>query len=105
MRRKARFKAVALAAVAVGLVYFAIAYLLLPTFWTEHERHLADNIDSFLTTTPQGIPGDPINVGLVGAKAEVLGAFAKAGWHPADEITLAQFHRHRPERGVRPPVR
>ncbi len=88
MRRKARFKAVALAAVAVALIYFAIAYLLLPTFWMEHERHLTDNIDSFLTTTPQGIPGDPINVGLVGTKAEVLGAFAKAGWHPADPITL-----------------
>ena len=102
MRRKARFKAVALAAVAVALIYFAIAYLLLPTFWMEHERHLTDNIDSFLTTTPQGIPGDPINVGLVGTKEEVLGAFAKAGWHPADRDHLAQFHRHRPQRGVRP---
>ena len=76
MRRKARFSG-SLGAVAVGLDLFRVAYLLLPTFWTVHERHLTDNIDSFLTTTPQGIPGDPINVGLVGTKAEVLARFRR----------------------------
>ena len=40
------------------------------------------------TTTPQGIPGDPINVGLVGSHQDVIQAFAAAGWRPADAITL-----------------
>ena len=102
MHRKARFKAVALAAAAVGLIYFAIAYLLLPTFWTEHERHLTDNIGSFLTTTPQGIPGDPINVGLVGERNGVLHAFAVAGWHPADAITLRSSIENGGKRDPRP---
>ena len=31
------------------------------------------------TTTTDGIPGDPINVGLVGVKNDVLQAFAAAG--------------------------
>jgi hypothetical protein len=41
-----------------------------------------------LTTTPLGIPGDPLNVGLVGSEAEVVAAFHAIGWSPADAITL-----------------
>lgn len=41
-----------------------------------------------LTTTLQGIPGDPINVGLIGPRDEIVRAFAAAGWHPADAVTL-----------------
>ena len=41
-----------------------------------------------VTRTAQGIPGDPINVGLVGAKADVLCAMHAAAWYPADPITL-----------------
>jgi hypothetical protein len=85
-RRKARTTFYAM--VAVLTVYAGIAYLVLPEFWTIHDRHLTDDIGSFLTTTPQGIPGDPINVGLVGTKEEVLEAFHAAGWPAADEITL-----------------
>ena len=40
------------------------------------------------TTTTDGIPGDPINVGLVGTHQDVIQAFAAAGWRPADAITL-----------------
>jgi len=41
-----------------------------------------------VTRTAQGIPGDPINVGLVGGKADVLCALHAAAWYPADPITL-----------------
>jgi LssY C-terminus len=68
-------------------MYGALAYLALPEYWTVHDRHLTDQVDTFLTTTPQGIPGDPINVGLVGTKEEMLRAFNMAGWHAADELT------------------
>jgi len=87
MRRKRRLKAVAIGIIGLALAYLMLAYLAMPAFWSEHERHLTDTISSFVTTTPQGIPGDPINVGLVGTKQEVLAAFAKADWHPADSIT------------------
>jgi hypothetical protein len=42
------------------------------------------------TVTAQGIPGDPLNIGLVGTKADVVKAWRLAGWHPADAITSAQ---------------
>jgi hypothetical protein len=40
------------------------------------------------TVTAQGIPGDPLNIGLVGSKDDVVKAWGLAGWHPADPITL-----------------
>ena len=41
-----------------------------------------------VTRTAQGIPGDPINVGLVGDDKDVLCAMQAAGWCPADPVTL-----------------
>jgi hypothetical protein len=40
------------------------------------------------TTTAQGIPGDPLNVGLFGAEGSVVQALLDAGWKPADPITF-----------------
>jgi hypothetical protein len=41
-----------------------------------------------VTRTAQDIPGDPINVGLVGNKEDVLCAMHAADWYPADPITF-----------------
>jgi LssY C-terminus len=71
----------------VGL-YFLIAYIVLPMFWRhyEHQKDLAGR--TMITRTTSGIPGDPINVGLVGSREDVLCAMNAAGWYPADPITL-----------------
>ena len=68
--------------------YGLLAYVLLPAFWThyEHQKELADL--PMVTRTAQDIPGDPINVGLVGDTRDVLCAMHAAGWYPADPITL-----------------
>src|SRR6058998_1238994 len=68
--------------------YGLLAHLVLPGFSThyEHQRGLADM--PMVTRTAQGIPGDPMNVGLVGDKADVVCAMHAAGWYPADPITL-----------------
>lgn len=68
-------------------VYTAIAYMALPAFWTVDERH-RQNLSTFLTRTVDGIPGDPINIALVGSQEDVIRAFAAAKWHAADPITL-----------------
>jgi hypothetical protein len=41
-----------------------------------------------VTLTADHIPGDPMNVRLVGSRAEVADAMAAAGWSPADPVTL-----------------
>jgi len=68
--------------------YVGISYLILPATWSriEHEPGLAGR--PMVTATAQGIPGDPINVGLTGSREDVVSAFHLAGWHPADPITL-----------------
>jgi hypothetical protein len=68
--------------------YGVIAYIALPVAWThyEHQKRLAGL--PMVTQTGQGIQGDPINVGLVGTKDDVLCAMHAAGWYPADPITL-----------------
>ena len=71
-----------------ALVYFAVAYVLLPRLWAHHEHQPGLSERPAVTTTPSGIPGDPLNVGLVGDKADVIMALNKAGWYPADPITL-----------------
>lgn len=71
----------------VGLIYFALAYLIVPEFWSFRDHGLDLLPEEMRTTTPQGIPGDPINVGLVGSKANIIHAFAVARWNAADAIT------------------
>jgi hypothetical protein len=76
-----------LLAASVALYIFT-SYLVLPATWTriEHEPGLSKH--TMLTATAQGIPGDPINVGLVGDREDVVRAFHAASWYPADPITL-----------------
>jgi hypothetical protein len=81
-------RVILVALVVILCCYGVLAYLLLPFAWThyEHQKGLAGL--PMVTRTAQGIPGDPINVGLVGSKADVLCAMHAAGWYPADPITL-----------------
>lgn len=77
-----------LLALSVIIAYVLIAYVALPALWThyEHQKGLAEL--PMLTRTAQGIPGDPINVGLIGDNKDVLCAMSAAGWYPADPVTL-----------------
>jgi hypothetical protein len=86
-RRGGLRRAVMLTLIILG-GYGLLAYLVLPGFWThyEHQRGLADM--PMVTRTAQGIPGDPMNVGLIGDIGDVVCAMHAAGWHPADRITL-----------------
>ena len=83
-------KRAALTACCRVVVAYALAWptVVLPAFWThyEHQKGLAEL--PMVTRTGQGIPGDPINVGLVGDIKDVVCAMHAAGWYPADPITL-----------------
>lgn len=85
-RSKLRTAFAALALVLGGYVF--LAYIALPQVWMhyEHQKGLAGF--TMLTRTAQDIPGDPINVGVVGSKADVLCAMHAAAWYPADPLTL-----------------
>ena len=86
--KHAQLDRVLLTMLGVLVAYTLLAYVLLPALWThhEHQKGLADK--PMVTRTAQGIPGDPINVGLIGDQRDVLCAMNASGWFPADPVTL-----------------
>jgi hypothetical protein len=74
--------------VGVLITYLMLAYVILPALWRHHEREPGLASLPMVTRTASGIPGDALNVGLVGSKEDVLRAMHAAGWFPADPITL-----------------
>ena len=83
-----RLKHAAQVLLSVVVVYTLSAYVVLPALWTHHEHQKGLAELPMVTRTAQGIPGDAINVGLVGDKKDVLCAMLAAGWYPADPVTL-----------------
>src|SRR6201996_8544364 len=72
----------------VMIVYLMLAYVVLPELWRHHEREPGLAMLPMVTRTGTGIPGDALNVGLVGSEADVLRAMQAAGWFPADPVTF-----------------
>jgi hypothetical protein len=88
-KRWSLWKRVALLAFTALVAYLVVAYVLLPALWKNYARKhpLLEDIPG-ITHTKDGIPGDPINVALVGTKVEILRIMLAAKWHPADPLTL-----------------
>jgi hypothetical protein len=73
----------------IALAYFVVAYLILPRLWKHHEmRHAVFDDSPRLTQTASDIPGDPLNIALVGTEEEVIRAMTAARWDPADALTF-----------------
>jgi hypothetical protein len=73
----------------VGLLYFGVAYLLIPGLTSRYYKHhpsLDDN--PRITTTADGHPGDPLNVALIGAKEQVVTIMTAAKWDAAAALGL-----------------
>lgn len=88
-KRQNFWKRIGLIAASVILLYLVVAYVLVPFLWIDYAHHhpaLADTPG--LTYTADGIPGDPLNVALVGTKPEVIRIMLAAQWHPADPLSL-----------------
>src|SRR5258706_16196894 len=69
--RKRRLLVIFAAAI---IIYLMLAYIVLPFLWTHHEREPGLASLPMVTRTSAGIPGDALNVGLVGSKEDVLRA-------------------------------
>jgi LssY C-terminus len=78
---------------AVLIAWLLLAYVVLPMAWRHYEHNPALQNAPKTTTTSQGIPGDPLNVGLIGTEKEIVTALLDAGWDPADPVTLRSSFR------------
>jgi hypothetical protein len=74
--------------VVTALVYLLVAYLVVPRLWIHYEHHPALAEVPKRTLTADGIPGDALNLALIGSEAEMLDAFALAGWRQAAALGL-----------------
>jgi len=74
---------------SIILAYLLAAYVITPDAWKRETREHPGPLEGpRITHTPAGIPGDPVNVALLGTKSEVILAMSAAKWYPADPITF-----------------
>jgi hypothetical protein len=70
-------------------VWAILAYIAIPRIWKGYtRRHPAFDDVPGISHTGSGIPGDPINVALIGTKADLVKAMLAAKWYPADALSL-----------------
>jgi hypothetical protein len=87
--RAPRHRRLAKVALALLVGYLGLAYLVLPAFWTRYTRkHPSLEDVPHVTHTGSGIPGDPLNVALIGAESQLKRVMLAAKWFPADPLTL-----------------
>ncbi len=64
------------------------AYVVLPRALRHYDHQASLAGMEMITRTGIGLPGDPLNVGVVGTRKELVTTLAAAGWSPADAVTL-----------------
>ena len=80
-------------AVALGLTYAIAAYVILPRFVRMGLAILQRKQVPRYTLTGDGLPGDPVNLALIGTFQQLRSAFATAGWSEADRLGVATSWR------------
>ena len=78
---------------AVGVTYGVAAYVVLPRAIRMGLKILQRKSVPRFTITGDGLPGDPVNVVLMGTLSQLRAAFATAGWTEADRLGLASSWR------------
>jgi hypothetical protein len=75
-------------ALALGATYAVGAYVILPYAVRMGLKILQRRRVPRFTVTGDGLPGDPVNLALMGTFDQLRAAFATAGWHEADKLSL-----------------
>jgi len=73
---------------AVGITYGFAAYIILPRVIRLGLKILQRQHVPSYTITGDGLPGDPVNIALVGTLQQLRAAFASLGWSEADRLSL-----------------
>jgi hypothetical protein len=78
---------------ALGATYGIGAYIILPRAVRMGLKILQRERVPRFTTTGDGLPGDPVNLALIGTLQQLRTAFAAAGWSSADRLGWASSWR------------
>lgn len=78
---------------AASLTYGLAAYVILPNVVRMGLKVLHRRLIPSYTITGDGLPGDPVNLVLIGTLQQLNDAFARAGWSTADGLGIATSWR------------
>jgi hypothetical protein len=78
---------------ALGLTYGVAAYIILPRTVRMGLKMLQRRRVPRYTITGDGLPGDPVNLVLIGTLQQLQAAFVATGWSEADRLGLASSWR------------
>jgi hypothetical protein len=78
---------------ALGITYGIAAYVILPRAVRMGLKILRRKHVPRFTLTSDGLPGDPVNLALVGTFGELRAAFGAADWVEADPLNFASSWR------------
>jgi LssY C-terminus len=78
---------------ALALTYGIAAYIILPRVVRIGLKILQRKRVPRFTITGDGLPGDPVNLVLIGTRQQLRDAFAIAGWSEADPLGLTSSWR------------
>lgn len=82
-------KRLAFVLVVLLAIWAVLAYLVVPALWkTYAHRHPALDAMPDITLTGSGIPGDPLNIALIGTRQELMKIMVAAKWYPADPLSF-----------------
>jgi hypothetical protein len=79
--------------VALGITYGLAAYVILPRAVRMGLKILQRKSVPSFTITGDGLPGDPVNLVLIGTLQQLRTAFSTVGWVEADRLGLASSWR------------
>ena len=71
---------------ALGVTYGLSAYVIMPRVVRMGLKLLQRKRVPRFTVTSDGLPGDPVNLALIGTLQQLRSAFEKAGWVEADQL-------------------
>jgi LssY C-terminus len=78
---------------ALSVAYALAAYVILPRIVRMSVKILQRKSVPSFTLTGDGLPGDPVNLVLIGDLSKLRAAFVAAGWTEADRLSLTSSWR------------
>src|SRR4030095_422387 len=86
---RSSMRRIAIGLTTLLLAYLVVAYLVMPLVWTWYVRdHPTLDAIPHITSTADGLPGDPLNIALIGTETALKKMLLAAKWYPADPLTL-----------------
>lgn len=80
-------------AIAVMVTYIVGAYVLVPAILRIGRIWFPPKHLPYYCVTADGFASDPLNVGVIGTRQELIDAMTAAGWHGADGISIRSVVR------------